>query len=180
MADTTTHLMTVEEFRQLPETGPFYYELRHGELVQVTRPKLKHTKIQRRLRQLLEPIAGDAGIVETEVAFRAVAEYDLRVADVAFVARERWEKSNPEDNLLEAPELVIEVLSPSNTATEVFDKEKLCLEHGCLEFWVVDPVRRQVKISTPEGLTKTYPEGQRIPLTLFGGGELESAAIFRV
>ena len=42
MGETTTRLMTVEEFRKLPETGPFYYELRHGELVPVTRPKLKH------------------------------------------------------------------------------------------------------------------------------------------
>ena len=40
-----TGLMTVEEFRQLPETAPFYYELRHGELVQVTRPKKKHAVI---------------------------------------------------------------------------------------------------------------------------------------
>jgi hypothetical protein len=32
--------MTVEEFRRQPETGSFYYELRHGELVKVTRPKL--------------------------------------------------------------------------------------------------------------------------------------------
>ena len=50
----TTGLMTVDEFRQLPETGRFYYELRHGELVQVTRPRLKHVLIQKRLLWLLE------------------------------------------------------------------------------------------------------------------------------
>ena len=51
MSETTTRLMTVEEFRQLPETGPFYYELRNGELVHVTRPKAKHYVIQDRLRE---------------------------------------------------------------------------------------------------------------------------------
>ena len=40
----TTHLMTVEDFRKLPEDqGPVYHELRHGEVVAVTRPKLKHS-----------------------------------------------------------------------------------------------------------------------------------------
>lgn len=161
--------MTVEEFRQLPETGPFYYELRHGELVQVTRPKKKHHDIQRRLRRLLEGPAAGAGIVDTEWAFRALSEHEMRVADVAFVSQDRWEQIDDEDNLHGAPELVIEVLSPSNTINEILDKEKLCLENGCLEFWVVDPVHRQVKISTPDGVTKTYREDQEIPLRLFPG-----------
>jgi Uma2 family endonuclease len=161
--------MTVEEFRQLPETGPFYYELRHGELARVPRPKSGIYKLERRLRRLLERLAGEAGTVETEVAFRALPEHELRVADVAFVSKERWEQSDDEDNLRGAPELVIEVLSPSNTATEIHDKEKLCIENGCLEFWVVDPVHHQVRVSTPDGLGKTYQENQEIPLRLFPG-----------
>src|SRR5262245_54979318 len=136
MPVTQTRLMTVEEFRRLPEGGPVSFELRHGELVEVTRPKLKHTRVQRTARKLLEAAAGDRGIVEIELPFRATPEHELRVADVAFVSQERWDRSNPEDNLHGAPELVIEVLSPSNTAAEIFDKEQLCLEHGCLEFWV--------------------------------------------
>lgn len=169
MSETTTLLMTVEEFRQLPETGPFYYELRNGELVHVTRPKAKHYVIQDRLREFLRELASGVGFVGMELAFRALPEHELRVADVAFVSKERWQQVDLEDNLRGAPELVIEVLSPSNTVTEISDKEKLCLENGSLEFWVVDPVHRQVKISTPDGLTKTYQEGQEIPLRLFPG-----------
>jgi Uma2 family endonuclease len=169
MRDTATRLMTIEEFRQLPETGPFYYELRNGELVPVTRPKAKHYRLQLRLQQLLAGAAGGAGIVGIELAFRALPEHELRVADVAFLSQERWQQIDPEDNLRGAPELVIEVPSPSNTATEIIDKEKLCLDNGCLEFWVVDPVPRLVKISTPDGLTKTYQEDHEIPLGLFPG-----------
>ncbi|HUI79472.1 MAG TPA: Uma2 family endonuclease [Bryobacteraceae bacterium] len=169
MGETTTRLMTVEEFRQLPETGPFYYELRHGEIVQVTRPKEKHHTLQRRLRRLLEGPATDAGVVDTEWAFRALSEHELRVADVAFVSTRRLQEADPEDNLRGAPELVIEVLSPSNTATEILDKEKLCLDNGCLEFWVVDPVRHLVRITTSDGFTKTYQETDEIPLRLFSG-----------
>ncbi len=176
---TITGLMTVEQFQSLPEAGPFYYELRHGELVRVTRPKFKHARIQRQLRKLLESFAGESGVVDTEVAFRALPEHELRVADVAYISQERWEQINPDDWLAGAPDLVIEVLSPSNTVTEINDKEKLCLEHGCREFWSVDADLRQVKVSTPEGLTTTFQTGQQIPLRVFGGGSLVVDDIFR-
>ena len=90
MAATTSHLLTVEEFRKLPEdSGPVYHELRHGELVAVTRPKFKHHLIQSRLRDRLKAIAPPGVFVEYEVAFRALPEHELRVADVAFIAPER-------------------------------------------------------------------------------------------
>jgi Uma2 family endonuclease len=179
MAEATISLMTVEEYTQLPEaSGEFYYELHHGELVELTYPKARHTKTQRLLRKLLELAAGDAGIVETEIPFSALPEYEVRVADVAFVSQERWEQMAPDVYLQGAPDLVIEVLSPSNTVEEILDKEKLCLENGCLEFWVVDAKRRQVKVSTPDGLTRTYHDRQEIPLTLFGSGSLKVDAIF--
>lgn len=171
--------MTVEEFSKLPEDqGPVYHELRHGELVSVTRPKIKHHLIQSRLRDALKAIAPAGAFVEYEVAFRALPEYELRVADVAFVNPERAAAMDPDDNLHGAPDLIIEVLSPSNTVSEMYDKEKLCLENGAKEFWVVDPIRCQVKVSTPDGRTVTYPSGRAIPLPLFGHAELDVDTIF--
>jgi len=73
---------------------------------------------------------------------------------------------------------VIEVLSPSNTAAEINEKEKLCLENGAKEFWVLDADLRQVKVSTPDGITTTYRSGQEIPLRLFGAGALKVDDIF--
>src|SRR5215813_13959818 len=110
MASTTAQLMTVEEFRKLPETEAFVYELHHGELVQLSRPKGKHLRIQRKLRRAIEIISGGAGVTETEVPFRALPEYELRAADVAWVSQERWDGMDDEDNLHGAPELVIEVV----------------------------------------------------------------------
>lgn len=165
----TTHLMTVEDFRKLPEDqGPVYHELRHGEIVAVTRPKLKHSLIQGNLRDLLKQSMKSGGYVEIEVAYRPLPEHELWVADVAYLSAERFQQADPEDNIRGAPDLVIEVLSPSNTATEIYDKEKLCIENGAREFWVVDPVRRQVKVSTPDGHTQTWRSDQEIPLPLFG------------
>lgn len=166
---TTTHLMTVEEFSRLPETGPLYYELHHGELVSVTRPKFKHHLLQDHLVQLLRAAGGGRGYISMEIAFRALPEHELRVADVAFISQERFAGMDPDDYLRGAPDLVIEVLSPSNTAAELNEKEKLCLENGCASFWEVDAALRQVKVSTPDGITTTYQAGQEIPLRLFDG-----------
>lgn len=43
-----------------------------------------------------------------------------------------------------APDLVNEVLSPSNTAAEMDDKQKLCFSNGCREFWLVNEDKKTV------------------------------------
>jgi len=57
-----------------------------------------------------------------------------------------------------APDLVIEILSPSNTVAEMYEREELCLENGAQEFWVVDIDRRGVKVTTPAPRTITTRE----------------------
>jgi Uma2 family endonuclease len=178
MATTTSGLVTVEEFRKLPEENSVYLELRGGAVISVTRPKYKHYTIQRRLRRLLEQVAPPEGLVDVEFAFRATNEYELRVADVAYVCGEREALIDPEDNLHGAPDITIEVLSRSNTAAEIYEKERLCLENGAKEFWVVDPRLRQVRISTPDARTITWRSGQKMPLPLFGQAMLTVDEIF--
>lgn len=171
--------MTVEQFRQLPkDDGPVYHELRRGEVVAVARPKLKHALIQSRVRDTLKSIAPAGAYVDSEVAFRALPEYELRVADVAYVSPERFRQADLDDNIRGAPDLVIEILSPSNTAAEMNEREKLCLENGAREFWVLDADLRQVKVSTPDGITTTYKPGQEIPLRVLGAGALKVDDIF--
>jgi len=166
MATTTDRLVTFAELEQMPDAPGGRYELRHGELVKVPPPEFPHYRIQRRLRTLLESASPAEGMAEIEFAFRALQEYEYRIADVAFVSVDRWDRT---DRYFEGvPEIVIEVLSPSNTAAEMLDKEQLCLENGAQEFWVVDPKSRQVKVSTSDGRTMIYKAGQQIPL-LFGG-----------
>jgi len=172
---TTTSLMTFAQFEQMPEDGR-RYELRNGEPIEVPPAVYRHHKILRRLRRLLESAAGSAGEVDSEWGFRPIPEYEYRVADVAFVAQERERAISPDGHLIGAPELVAEVLSPSNRRGKIAETRRLCLENGCREFWVVDPKRRNVEVSTPDGHSKTYQTGQQIPL-LFGG-ELAVAAIF--
>ena len=163
MATSTTRLMTFAEFEQLADPQFGRYELRHGELVTVAPPKYEHFMIQQILRDLLDKAAAGAGRAFTEVGFRARPEFEYRIADVAYAPKERWVPAKGQEYFLGAPELVIEVLSPSNTATEMLDKRKICLENGSREFWVVDLDHQQVEVSTPDGRKVTYRAGQQIP-----------------
>ena len=172
------NLMTVEQFRQLPEGGEFAYELHYGEVVAVTGPKFRHEKVQRRLISLLEPELQAFGEVTIELSYRAVTEFDLRVADVAGVARRRWNTINPDDNLHGAPDLVIEVKSPSNTARQLRELVALCLSHGAIECWIVETDKKSVTVMTRDGGALVYSSGSRIPLTRFGGGDLSVDDIF--
>lgn len=138
MATTPTRLMTFAEFEQLPEPKGGHLELHHGEVIEVALPKHGHKRRERQMRLLLEPAAGEKGVVETEVAYRPLPEHECWVADVAYTSHERWNETVDNGYLQGPPELVIEVLSPSNTATEIREKRKLCLENGSREFWVAD------------------------------------------
>jgi Uma2 family endonuclease len=177
VATSTTRLITFAEFEQLPNPQFGRYELRRGEPVIVAPPKLKHSTVLRRLRRLLEAAAGETGIVDSEFGFRPLPEGEFRIADVVFISQARWQGIDLNGYFEGAPELVAEILSPSNTKAEILDKKKLCLENGAREFWVVDIDHRKVEISTPDGRTITYKSGQQIPL-FFAAGALNVDAIF--
>ena len=81
------------------------------------------------------------------------------------------------DNLHGAPELVIEVLSHSNTKAEMREKATLCLSTGAKEFWIVDPNEKPVTVLSREAEARVYASGDSLPLTLFGGA-LEVSQIF--
>ena len=153
----TTHLLTVRET-----------------------PKWDHLLIQRNLRRTLQAVAEQGSMVETELAFQPVADGELRVADVAWISAQRLHDVDPEGYFQGIPELVIEVLSPSNTASDLYDRESLCLSNGGLEFWVVDPARRQIQVSTPDRRTVTYTSGEQVILPPFGGSSLPVDQILAV
>jgi Uma2 family endonuclease len=171
-------LITVAQYRQLPEHGEFVYELHHGEVVAMTQPKLGHSKLQLRIMRLLEPKLRSFGEVTMEFPYRPLAEFELRVADVAVVSRERWETTDPDDNLHGAPELVIEVKSPSNTKAQLRELATLCLANGTLEFWIPDQKKKSITVIQRDGSTAVYEEGQSIPLAAFGADSLAVSQIF--
>ena len=169
--------MTFAEFEKLPGDGR-RYELRQGELVEMPPPKHGHKLIERRLRRLIENTGGQSGVVETEVGFRIVEEDSYYIGDVVYTGTERWDQIPADGYMVDSPELVIEVVSPSNTEREMRDKRQACLTHGAREFWIVDPKHREVEVATPDGHAITYRSGQQVPLFFSPGATLTVDSIF--
>jgi Uma2 family endonuclease len=178
MPEAAAGLMTVEQCCEVPEPGSFYYELHHGKLVRMSWPNFGDALVRSRIGGQLDAALEGHGIVLTRLPFRALPEYDLRVTDVGYLTRERWDQIKDEDYCLGAPDLVIEVLSPAATAIEIDEKAALCLANGCREFWVVDRRLRQITVSTPDSITRTYRAGESIPLALAENQALMVDSIF--
>jgi Uma2 family endonuclease len=176
---TVATKLTVADYAKAARPTGGWWELRHGELIHVTFPSSLLYKLQDRLVTLLRAAAGSGWFIGLEIAFRPAPEHELWAADVAAVASARWDDAG-EDWLSGSPELVIEVLSPSNTASEMLDREQTCFRGGCLEFWVVDPSLRLVRISRQDGSSIACAEDDEIPLALLGGGCFAVSALFAV
>ncbi len=163
MASQQTGLMTFEEFARLPESG-FRQELHHGELVEMPPPVYGHQEIQKRLLKLIDAAAGGAGEAMTEFGFKPVARFEYRIADVAYLSRELAAKVPKRGYLEGVPELVIEVLLPSNSAREMIERRNICLQNGGIQFWIVDDVERTVEVWTTDLRSIVYKSGQCVPL----------------
>ncbi len=113
-----------------------------------------------------------------ELAFRAIPEFDLRAADVGAVTQDRYQSMDPEVDLFGAPELVVEVKSPSNTKSQLQDYAAVCLANGCIQFWILDRNTQSVTVIQRDGSRQTLGIGDTLSLAAFGGESLAVAEIF--
>ena len=80
-----------------------------------------------------------------------------------------------------APNLVIEILSPSNTAIEMQLKFDLYREAGVLEYWVVDPQRKFVTVYCFRKdfiETKVYRNSDNVPVSVLPGLAISLKQVF--
>jgi len=75
----------------------------------------------------------------------------VRAPDVAFVVKERIPNPLPSGFFPGPPDLAVEVLSPSDRASEVTAKTRGWLAAGCREVWNVDPETKTVTLHRAEG-----------------------------
>lgn len=96
-------------------------------------------------RRLGQVYGADSGFVLTE------APLTLRSPDVGFVKTDRLPADFREGGFLHVvPDLVVEVVSPSDRIVQVLSKVVMWLEAGVLVVWVVDPRAETVAVYTNE------------------------------
>ena len=98
----------------------------------------------------------DVGVVcAAETGFVLERDPDLvRAPDVAFIRDERLPEEEIPGFLEVAPDLAVEVLSPSDLFSDVEGKVRCWLEHGTSEVWVADPQSRRILIYCADGTVR--------------------------
>ena len=138
--------MTESELANLPDS-----ELRHelvaGILVAEPLPSPLHDRTFRRLLRLLGDFVEARGLGEVfgETGFVLARDPDtVRGPDLSFVSRERLSNFDDARFFPGAPDLAVEILSPSNRRGSMHAKVADYLVAGARLVWVVDPARRSM------------------------------------
>ena len=139
---------TYEDYRRLPDDG-WRYEVLRGELRMTPAPSWGHQQAVLNFGFLLklhlrEGDLGEASLAPIDILLPGGLASPVQ-PDVVFITRERIAIIH--ENFVEgAPDLVLEVLSPSNWLTDRRDKFQLYAEAGVREYWVADPKAQTIEV----------------------------------
>ena len=131
---------TWELFSALPDDGN-RYEVIVGKLTVSPPPKVKHQEISTNLGWQLTTWAKHSGagkVFTAPVAVVLSTTGSYLVPDLIFIAKDRL-SIIATANVLGAPDLVVEILSPSSPRADWVDKKAAYLAAGVPHYWVIDP-----------------------------------------
>ena len=168
--------LTYEDYCNAPED--VRYELLDGELVVVPSPKEIHQRIQLAIGLALaffvqNHALGRLYFAPFDVLF---TDNDVAQPDLIFVSNERSHIIT-EDNIQGAPDLLVDVHSPSTVNRDKDFKRDLYERHGVLEYWMVDPYQKTVTVlllgDDKYETESVYGEGQTLASPTVAGFTLD-------
>ena len=174
----TKTVLTLADFERLPEDGNLH-ELNEGELVSVTHPKLRHGIVASKLRKTLGAYIDklDLGEIYFEVAYLLSDDPPtLRIPDVSFCSKKRVAEADLDTWFQGAPELAVEIVSPSDSAQDLEAKVGQYLGAGARYVWVIYPVTRTVHVFDSNRAARVLSEADTLDAPdLFPGWSVKVA-----
>lgn len=141
--------MSIDEYARMPDDG-YRTELVRGHVVREPQPGLRHGDIQLRLGAMIVRHIEESGLrLGCLGPTGFILERDpptVRGPDLAVLRANRYPSPDHAGFVEDAPELVIEILSPSNTASSVRERIADFFGAGAKVIWVVDPGTRTVTV----------------------------------
>lgn len=150
-------LLTADELEQMPDDDSVQIELDEGELITMPPAGEEHTHLEVELISELRNFAKkhNLGRVYSGDAGFRLRDDTVRAPDVAFVRRERVESIRGRGFIKGAPDLAIEIFSPTDSLRQLGRKVKQYLAAGCHTVWVVHPSRKEVDVYESTGSDRT-------------------------
>ena len=178
---TTTRRLTYEDYANMPDDER--YELINGELIMAPGPNMPHQNSQAKLGRWLLPFVDERNLGRVYFSDTDVVLSDTEVVkpDLLFISKER-EDIIAYDNIQGAPDIVVEILSPSTSRRDWNDKRELYAAHGTREYFILDPSNKIVWRLTPKDgaleIEQTYYEGDTVTSTVLEGFSIAVDDIF--
>ena len=142
---TQSRLTTYDDYRHLPDDGK-QYQIIGGELYMTPAPSTEHQRILLNLVRKIDPFVRENKLGELLLAPVDVilSMTDIVHPDLVFVSRDRLNIITKK-NIVEAPDLVVEILSEHTESIDRKKKMTLYEKHGVKEYWIVDPSKKVIE-----------------------------------
>ena len=160
--------ITAEEFLHLPDPtdGTTLHELLQGEVIAMPRPGFRHGRRQYRIAAILDAYGSSTklGRAATDIGLLLERDPDtVRGPDVVYLSAERLPfDREPVGFLTVAPEVCVEILSPTNRRAELRDKIIEYFRFGVRMVWIVDPEEKTLTIYRSADEARLYHETARV------------------
>ena len=176
----TEKIYTYEDYASLPEGAP--YQLIEGELVMAAAPLPFHQDIVLNIAAPLRAFVSANNVGKVYIAPIDVYLSDANTyqPDIIFIAKSRLEIIG-EAKIEGAPDLVVEILSPSTAYYDLKRKKRIYEETGVLEYWIVDPFEKSIEIYENANGFQLWQQAQEqgaITSKLLSGFELTLEQVF--
>lgn len=180
--DTVKRRVSYADLQRIPEDG-HRYELYDGELYVVPSPLPIHQIVVQRLFLALNDFTkrhgGQAFVAPFDVV---LSEFNVIQPDILYFGPESAARINLREHVRFAPELAIEVLSPSTARNDRGRKRDLLARYRIPEYWIVDADARQIEVSTLREGGYGEPaivRGERLRSATIAGMEIDLIALFQ-
>lgn len=177
-----TAKMNYDQLCLLPEDG-HQYELFDGELVMTPSPNTRHQRIVGRLHVELLAFVSKHSLGELYLAplDTIMDEFTVVQPDILFVSQERVAEVVKE-RIEGAPDLVVEILSPSTFHKDLRRKMRVYSQFGVREYWIVDPEEETIELHQRVGeklqLFRKFAGGETFQSPLLPGFQMQVRSIF--
>ncbi|QWK13523.1 MAG: Uma2 family endonuclease [Aquificota bacterium] len=136
---------TIEDYERLPEGSP--YQLIEGELVMSPAPGYEHQETEKRffikLYELVEKTKkGKVFIAPFDVYLDQENAYQPDIVVLLEGSKAKISQKGIEG----APDIVVEILSPSTAYYDLTEKKEVYERSGVKEYWIVDPKRKTFEV----------------------------------
>jgi Uma2 family endonuclease len=175
--------ITTEFYEKLPE-GPPYYELIEGNLIMSPSPNFYHQQILLRLSRWIGNY-----LEQNSIGILAVAPSDVVVDGINVLQPDLYFVSNSRRSVIVesgakgAPDLAVEILSPSNALRDRNEKRSIYARAGVKEMWIVDPEAHVIEAHQLTQGLDSAPAIVREPAIfesgIFPGLQVDTARLFK-